>query len=188
MNFNLIPLTTDRVDDLVKLASPHLGEGYLDREYFFNSVTSNNYDGWCVVDEKNELVAFLIYYKTGEKEVVNKVGDRGIKEFLDSKIICLDTMVVAPKYRKMGVGKWLIEQAIKRLQKEYGFLMYAWNQRGKINMEKIANSFAFKLLGEYKELWKSDCENNLFKCPAKKSGIEACVCSTVLYYKAKELF
>ncbi|MCT4579780.1 MAG: GNAT family N-acetyltransferase [Flavobacteriales bacterium] len=183
MNFNLTPLTKNRIDELVLLAAPHLGEGYLNHDYFDQVIVSQQYDGWCLINENHELIAFLVFYRTSPDEVVNRVGDDSIKNALNDKIVCMDTMVVASSYRKKGVGRFLIKRAIDHFQGEYGFIMYAWKQKKQINMERIAHYFHFKVLGEYSDLWKEDCEQGLFKCPSKQQEEQQCHCATILYYK-----
>lgn len=179
-NFDIVDISTVSVEKLALLAEPSLGKGYLSTDYFKNINKSSRYEGKAVIC-KGELVAFLVYYFTNKNDVVEKLNDLALLQDLDNEIICLDTMVVNPKYRMQGVGKELIEVTINKYNKRFGFLMYAWSQQGKINMKRIADDFLFEQKGEYTELWKEDCEKGCFICPAKKNKV--CICSTVLFYR-----
>lgn len=181
MNFNIKNIEEVSIKDLINLAQPNLGEGYLDTEYFNLVFNSEKYAGWAVLNELNQLVAFLAVYKTSNKEVVDKLNDYSIKSELDEQIICIDTMVVHKNYRKKGIGKLLISKTLEKHKKENGYVMYTWSQKGKINMLNIANYFQFKKIKEYHDLWRSDCENGTFNCPALGKE-KICCCSTVLYY------
>lgn len=183
MNFEYINLINIPNQDLMILSDPHLGKGYLDVNYFDKVKKSSVYKGIGVVFE-NKLIAFLTYYFTNKNHVFSITNDSSLGRILNDKIICLDTMVVNPDYRKKGIGRSLIENVVSNYKNEYGFLMYTWNQQGKINMLRIGEDFNFNKVGEYTEIWKDDCEKNRFICPAKNG--EICLCSTVLLYKSKE--
>lgn len=185
MSFNTFPIQRKWIEDLVLLSDSALGNGYLTFNYFENVIKSSNYSGFCIF-YNDRIIAFLIYYRTTRKEVLERLNDRDLHSKLDKRIVCLDTMVVADEFRNQGIGKMLIDLVITDYKKEAGFIMYAWKQNSIINMKKIADNFLFSQIKEYQELWKKDCENNLFRCPVKTVDFQTCLCSCVLYYRKQE--
>ncbi len=168
------------IPELIQLSKKSLGEGYLTIDYFKKVVFSERYYSWKIVDEKNGLIAFLVAYKTSFEEVYEKTGNRNVTEKMEIPLYCLDTMVVETSYRRKGLGKRLINEAIQSLGEGSHYIMYTWKQGEKINMQGIAEFFQFYPLKEYNGFWEKGCVNGEFKCPAK---IEKCVCSMVLYYR-----
>lgn len=185
MSFNTFPIQRKWIGDLVLLSDSALGNGYLTFNYFENVIKSFNYSGFCVF-YNDRVIAFLICYRTTRKEVLERLNDSDLYSKLDEHIFCLDTMVVTDKFRSQGIGKMLIDLVITDYKKEAGFIMYAWKQKGIINMQKIADNFLFSKLKEYQEFWKKDCENNLFRCPVNTINSQTCQCSCVLFYRKQE--
>ena len=94
---------------------------------------------------------------------------------------CLDTMVVASNYKRKGIGKRLIGEAICELGEDSHYIMYTWKQGEKINMRGIAEFFQFQVLSDYKAYWEKECDKGLFQCPARTD--DKCTCSMSLYYR-----
>lgn len=181
MNFKIITIAEVPVLDLVNLASPVLGIGYLDKAYFMNALSAITYDGWAVCTEDNLLIGFLIVYRTTAAEVLQQVKNDTIISNLDQHICCIDTVVIAAEYRKKGIGSLLMKKAIQTYKQNHGFLLYAWKLNEKINIQRLAEAFQFKVISKPEQLWKTDCENSIFLCPAKEID-HACSCTAVLYY------
>jgi GNAT superfamily N-acetyltransferase len=186
MNFSLINIDDVPVSELIELADSSLGEGYLNESYFNLTFNSSKYEGWAVMNDSDESIAFLVVYLSSNKEVIEKVNDESIKGKLDNQIVCIDTIVVHPNYRKKGIGKILLNKAIQKYNKKYAFVMCAWSQKGLISIQSLANYYNFKELKEYPDLWRFDCEEGDFNCPAKVSD-KACCCSMVLYYLKQKI-
>lgn len=184
MFFKFTKINITMIDILVEISEANFGYNYLTFDYFYNIINDENFDGWCVVDNEDVIVGFLFFYKTSIKEIIKNTKDISLKEDIcnNSNIICLDTMVILPKYRKLGIGKKLIYKVLN-VFKDYSFIMYAWKYNNTINMKSIANKMGFTKLREYKDLWKEDCENNKFICCIKSSSSRGCVCSTVLFFR-----
>ena len=181
MNFKITKIEGVFIPELVKLADLSLGIEYVNEEYFSLVLKSNDYDGWIVLDDNNKLIAFLTSYVTSVNEIVKIVNDESLRIKLGDKIICIDKLVVNANYRKMGIGKKLLDVFFQGHLDNYEVIMYAWNQKGVINMERLANYYRFKKLNEYHEIWALECEENRFTCPVKQKN-ERCCCSAVLYY------
>ncbi len=174
-------ITINDLKYIKELADHAFGSNYLNLNYFNKVLNSSLYYSWIIHNKANIPIAFLVAYKTSKQEIASYLDDKSIKLQVNDNTICLDTMVVNPRFRKQGIGKKLIENAMNQLF-ESSYIMYAWKNGKTINMEGIANEFNFKIIKEYKQLWKKDCLDNKFQCPSKK--INTCNCTTIVYYKS----
>lgn len=174
------PIENQWINELVLLSDLNLGKDYLTKEYFLKTITDNNYFGFCVF-EKKVLIAFVVYYKTNNFDAAKRLNDPALKMSLGERLICVDTMVVGKEYKGIGVGKALINFVISTNNNCNGFIMYAWKHNETVNMKSIAKRFLFQPIKEYTQLWKTDCENKVFKCPVNKNNSTECVCSCLFY-------
>jgi len=172
-------ITINDLNFLKELADSALGENYLNLDYFKNVISSPLYYGWTIYSYQQVPIAFLVAYKTTCLEIQEYLNDFSIGNKLSNDTICIDTMVVKPHFRKKGIGKMLVGNALSKFSKS-SFIMYAWKNNEIINMSEIANLYRFTKLKEYANLWTKDCLDNQFFCPSKKNN--TCVCSTVVYY------
>ena len=180
MNIYITKIGNTPISELIKLAKPNFGKGYLNKKYFSLVFNSSKYDGWIVLNESDQLIGFLVVYLSSAIEVMNKVHDNSIVNEIDHQVICIDTIVIHSDYRKKGIGRLLLNKGLQNYNKNNGFVMYAWSQKGVVSLQSLANYYEFKKVKEYPGLWRLNCEKELFICPAKGNSKDCC-CSAVLY-------
>ncbi len=172
-------ISEEDIFNLINLSNQNFGDGYLTFEYFKEVKDSEKYYSWKLVSA-NEVIGFLVVYKTSPYEVEEKIKDIEVVKNIMSPLYCIDTIVVKTTFKRKGFGKQLINRAINSFEKSSHYVMYAWQHGEKINIQRIAKCFQFNKLLFYKGYWEEECMKGDFRCPAKK---DSCVCSMVLYYR-----
>lgn len=81
--------------------------------YFFINLEDSSYPAYYILDILGELEPFVDLYDNETSFFCEKLLKKFKHELWHSNILIIDRLEVLPKYRGMGLGKTMIEDAIK---------------------------------------------------------------------------
>jgi len=139
------------------------------KDYASIEVDADNEEVWIAcLDEKP--IGFCKY-------LFNQTNRYYNVKLTDQVYSVLDLVAVLPNYRGHGIATKLAKLVMKGEQENPVFAV-AWEITGNAAVLGVFKALGFRFKDNLGHIWKQQCLNNEFQCPAKK---DECICTAALY-------
>jgi ribosomal protein S18 acetylase RimI-like enzyme len=151
-----------------------LGEGYIDIQKIKSS-GYQKYDVFIVQHHRQVLGIAWVKFLSRE-DIIKKTRNKLSFSKLTAHI---DVVAIHPKFQKKGIGNQLFKQIIKQ-NKHCKMLCFAWDNQGKVHLNKLLTRNNFKEIIGFKNYYLKDSLTLGFNCSV--CGFP-CKCGIKIYRK-----